>query len=113
MIRRLTLAFPPSANDYWRHNRGITHRSQQAKNYIAYVDLVCRNLGMAPVDGEVSLRLQFFRPARRMDLDNMLKVLLDALQGFGYHNDSQVVEIHAQRFEDKQNPRVELEIISL
>jgi Holliday junction resolvase RusA-like endonuclease len=33
---------------------------------------------------------------------------LDNLQGIAYVNDRQIVEIHARRFDDKANPRVEV-----
>ncbi len=59
---------------------------------------------------EVAVTLRVFRPQRSGDLDNRLKCLFDALQGVVYANDSQVVEIHAYRFEDKKRPRVEAEV---
>ena len=31
-VLRLTLPYPPSANRYWRHNRGITHLSAEARD---------------------------------------------------------------------------------
>ena len=110
MTIRLTLPYPPSANRYWRHNRGRIHRSAEAEAYKHHVGLLCNAADIWPVEHEVALDLVFFRPAKRMDLDNMLKVLLDALQGHAYINDSQVAEIHATRMDDKANPRVEVEI---
>ena len=37
-----------------------------------------------------------------------MKVLLDSLTGVIWEDDSQIVEIHAYRYEDKNNPRVEI-----
>ena len=51
-----------------------------------------------------------YRARRAGDLDNSLKVLLDALNGIAFEDDSQVVEIHARREEDPANPRVEVQI---
>lgn len=110
---KITLDIPPSANRYWRHGQGRIYRSEEANDYRQYVGLLCLTAGMQPIEGDVSMRLTFYRPARRMDLDNMLKQLFDALQGHAYHNDGQVAEIHARRCEDKANPRVELEITAL
>lgn len=59
-----------------------------------------------PLAGELKVTLDFYRPARRGDLDNRIKVTLDALQGIAFKNDSQIVEIHARRFDDKANPRM-------
>jgi len=37
------------------------------------------------------------KPVRCMDLDNCLKVAIDALQGIAYTNDSQIMRIVAQK----------------
>jgi Holliday junction resolvase RusA-like endonuclease len=58
-----------------------------------------------PLMGEVSVTIAWFRPARRGDLDNIQKILLDSLQGVAYLDDSQVGAICAFRHEDKANPR--------
>jgi Holliday junction resolvase RusA-like endonuclease len=54
--------------------------------------------------------MNFYRPQRRGDLDNRIKVLADALQGILYSDDKQVSELHAYLHDDKQNPRVEVEV---
>lgn len=110
---KLTLDYPPSGNRYWRHNRGHIHRSAEADAYIRYVALLCAAAGVQPLDGDVRVQLNFYRPAKRGDLDNGIKVLVDSLQGYGYHNDSQIAELHARRFEDKHAPRVEVEIVEV
>ena len=63
-----------------------------------------------PLTGPVTLTVTWFRKIRRGDLDNRLKVLLDALNGVLYVDDDQVVEIHAFRKDDRLNPRVEVEV---
>jgi crossover junction endodeoxyribonuclease RusA len=66
--------------------------------------------------GSVVLNVEFYcHPHRKMpDLDNLLKSLLDGLQkGGAIADDVQVSEIHARRLFDKENPRVELHIVSL
>lgn len=101
--RTLTLPIPPSANRYWQYT-GKVFTSREAilyKNEIAL--MVKRNR----ISGPVALNVTVFRPRKSGDLDNYLKVMLDALQGFLYENDSQIVEIHAYRRDDKNNPRVE------
>lgn len=110
---KITLDMPPSANRYWRHNQGRIHRSAEAMAYIQSVAWLCSTAGIEPLDGDVSVTLRFFRPARRGDLDNRIKICLDSLQGKAYHNDAQIAEIHAYRYEDKLCPRVELEITKL
>ncbi len=105
----ITLPYPPSANRYWRTDRGgRPHVSDEARAYKAAVGLLCRSLRLQPVAGEVDVRLDVYRPARRGDLDNSIKVLLDALKGHAYADDQQVVSINARRHEDKLDPRVEV-----
>lgn len=107
---KITLDTPPSANRYWRMGNNRIYRSDEANNYRQYVELLCNTAGMEPLDGDVRVRIDVYRPAKRGDLDNFLKVLGDSLQGYAYHNDAQIVEIHARRYDDPSNPRVEITV---
>lgn len=107
---KLTLPYPPTANLYWRHARGRTFLSAQAKAFKLAVGLVARATALRPLSCEVRLVVRVYRPRRVGDLDNTLKVLCDALNGHAWMDDRQIVEIHAQRHDDKANPRVEVEI---
>lgn len=104
----ITLAYPPSSNRYWRSFRGRVVRSDEASDFKRVVGRACAVARLRPLTGPVSVVLKLYRPRRAGDLDNRIKVLLDALQGFVFENDSQVVELHAYRHEDKNNPRVEV-----
>ena len=110
---KITLDTPPSANRYWRMVQGRMVRSREANDYKAYAGLICNTAGMEPLDGNVALYVDVYRPAKRGDLDNFLKVLGDSLQGYAYHNDAQIVEIHARRYDDPRNPRVEITVEAL
>lgn len=47
----------------------------------------------------------------RVDIDNGIKGILDALQGRFYHNDGQVDELHVYRDRhEKTNPRIDIEV---
>lgn len=104
----ITLPYPPSVNRYWRMVSGHMTLSSEARQYKEQVGWLCNVAGMQPADGPVSLRISVYRPQRRGDLDNTLKALLDALSGHAYVDDAQVVEIHAWRFDDGKDPRVEV-----
>lgn len=110
---RITLDVGPSANRYWRMVNGRMVRSREATDYKHYVALLCATAGFVPLDGNVCLSVDVYRPAKRGDLDNFLKVVGDALIGFAYHDDSQVVELRARRFDDPQCPRFEIEVTPL
>ncbi|HZI06723.1 MAG TPA: RusA family crossover junction endodeoxyribonuclease [Archangium sp.] len=106
---RLTLPYPPSANTYWKPSRGRgLVPSDEAGQYKAAVAAIAKAAGVLPLVGPVRLTLRAFRPRRVGDLDNVRKVLLDALQGWAYLDDGQVSEDHGYRLEDSKNPRVEV-----
>jgi len=85
----------------------------KAKKYKKAVSDLCHVEGHQPLDGNVAVNLKVFRPAKRGDLDNILKVSLDSLKGFCFHDDKQIVRIIAERYEDKINPRIEIEVTQL
>ncbi len=107
----LTLPYPPTANLYWRKWRNRIVKSGAAREYQRDVGNLVGP--MSPVAGPVRIVLDVFRPRRRGDLDNTLKVLIDALKGHAFHDDAQVAEIVARRHEDPANPRVEISIEAL
>lgn len=107
---RITLPYPVSANRYWRNVNGRMVRSAEATAYKQEVGWLCAALGIQPLTGNVCVSLDFYRPAKRGDLDNLLKVVFDSLNGWAYEDDKQIVEIHAMRHEGKDDPRVELSI---
>lgn len=109
---KVTLDYPPSANRYWRNWRGRMVVSDEARAYKLKAKLLARVAGGRPQEGPCVVHLAFFRPLRKGDLDNRIKVVLDALQGVLWLDDSQVVEIHAYRHEDKVRPRVEVEALA-
>jgi crossover junction endodeoxyribonuclease RusA len=110
---KIVLPYPPSANRYWRSYRDKVVRSDEAIAYWKEVDYLCREADLTPCDGELVINLDLYRPRKRGDLDNHIKVVLDALQSWAYTNDDQVVEIHAYRHDDKDNPRVEVEVLEI
>lgn len=96
---RCYLAEPPSANRWWRNVGGRMVLSAAAREYKAMVGrvaLVARVRAIAK-PCTVGVRLIWWRGRKSGDLDKRLGVLLDALQGVAYENDSQIVRIEADR----------------
>lgn len=60
----------------------------------------------AITDGPVRLSIDWYRERRSGDLDKRIGILLDALQGVLFANDSQIVQLVARRFDDPAHPRV-------
>lgn len=52
----------------------------------------------------------FFATRRRRDLDNQNKLILDALTGIVYEDDSQICDLRLIRGYDKSRPRIELSV---
>ncbi len=108
-VLRLTLPYPPSANEYWvpAPGRGLVP-SKTSLVYKATVRRLCA--GVRPLFGDVVLSGVVYRPRAVGDLGNRLKVLEDALQGVAYLDDDQVCEYRSLRRDlDRENPRVELQ----
>lgn len=101
----LSLPYPISTNRYWRTFRNRQIVSKEAVAYKARVAAIAAENGIKPTAKAVSLTVQLIPKANKdgsaskvcLDLDNCLKVCLDALQGAAYDDDNQVEEIHAKR----------------
>ena len=110
-VRTLTLGLPPSANRYWRMGNNRLYVSDAALDYKSDVVKLARQQRFGhPIEGDVAIALHVYRQRKAGDLDNYLKVLIDALKGIAYADDRQITHIHAYRFDDPKNPRVEVEI---
>ena len=111
---RLTLPLPPSANAYWRSiphgNSCRAILSKAGRKYKASAEYALSAQRTELLTGPVAVTFTVFFPNKRGDLDNRIKPAGDVLQGFAYENDRQIVEIHAYRRIDKDNPRLELTI---
>ena len=110
----LTLPVPPSANRYWRtvHGRPVKSREARAYRGLVWTAVAQQARARAVIVGDapVCVTARWYRGRKSGDLDNRLKVLLDALKGLAYRDDKQVVELHAYRGEDRRHPRVEVTI---
>lgn len=130
--RTTRLVLPPalSANKYWRPVNIGKHitivPTSEAKAYRHEVAMLARKAGVTITRGRVALTVRMYpaRPqdwakraakdpdswddtVRSIDLDNALKVLLDALKNIAFEDDSWVRRIDAERMEpDEHGARV-------
>jgi len=66
------------------------------------------------IDEPFEFYIDVYYPSKRSDLDNVLKLQLDVLQRIKcIKNDNNCCLIHARKFIDKANPRVEITIKTL
>lgn len=103
---------PPSANKYWRYAGGKVYTTHEAKRYKEVVAMLARVDGAKLLTGPVAVTVAIYRARKAGDLDNFLKILIDALQGICYRNDSQIVEINAMLHDDRHEPRCEVSVTS-
>lgn len=119
MTFRIVLPEAPAANRFYRNFRGRMVKSPVAARYQSEISTLCalaareKRFRALPLVGHLAVTIRWYRGRRSGDLDGRLKVLLDAMQGTVYDNDSQIVELHAFRFDDKFNPRMEVEAMAL
>lgn len=101
----ILLPYPVSANRYWRTFRGRQVVSAEAKAYkqeAGWVWAAARKKLLVGTAVHVEIELcpkltkQQGASKTRMDLDNCIKVTLDALNKVAFADDSQVVSIRAR-----------------
>ena len=109
----LTLPYPPTVNHMYRRARGHLALTPEALAFRHAVRTIAMVQDVRPVTGPVAVFVDVYRPRRRGDLDNILKAILDALNGVAYRDDEQVEQINAQRYDDKRAPRVEVSVVAL
>ena len=75
------------------------------------------NVGLEPAAGEVAVHLDFFsavtRGDRMKDLDNCIKLVLDALNDIAWTDDRQVASIQARISRGATHPFTRIEVYEL
>lgn len=138
-MNSITVTLPPpvSANVYWRtrvvKNMAMTYVSKEAKDFKAAVLQLLRAAGVTePFPGRVAVSMQLYphRPldwkarqkklgaawddgVRSIDLDNSIKVTLDAMKGVAFVDDVWVRQIAAERMEPDGEARVVVTITAM
>ena len=93
---------------------GSLAKTPAMKKYENDFFIQCNHYRNKNIQGYFEIYVDVFYPNQRSDLDNSLKVCLDCLQKINaIDNDNKCVKIVAQKFLDKQNPRIEFELVEL
>lgn len=119
----ITLPYPPSANRYWRSyvpkgwTRALVVVSEEAKQFKANAGWRAKAAGIRePLQGLIAIELTLHpkltaasrqrakrdpngwdEDAECIDLDNAVKVTLDALKGIAFEDDRRVFQLLARR----------------
>jgi crossover junction endodeoxyribonuclease RusA len=94
-----------------RHGNGHTYTAAETVHAENVVKNHARRARAPKLLGPVVLELKFFRATRRRcDLDNLAKLVQDALNGIAYRDDDQIVSLVASKAHDAANPRTEVTV---
>jgi Holliday junction resolvase RusA-like endonuclease len=89
-------------------------KTKALKEYEDKFYIQCDKYRNANITGYFELYLRVFYPSERSDLDNSLKIILDCLQRIrAIKNDNRCVRIVAEKYLDKEKPRIEFSINKL
>jgi crossover junction endodeoxyribonuclease RusA len=121
MNNKIKLPYPISANRYWRTFRNRTVVSKEAGAYKKQVALLAMvaNVKVSGKQVEVSITLlprltkSGVASLVVLDLDNALKVTIDALKGIAYIDDDQIRVIHARYGDPVKDGGVVVEVKEL
>lgn len=92
VIRIFVPMLPPSVNKYV--NKRFNKVRDELKEFKDWIALSCETHQIQPIPGKVSVSISIYRSGRG-DLDNYIKPILDALQEKAFHDDGDVIELHA------------------
>lgn len=103
---------PSKSNCYRIGTKGL-FKTKALSTYEENFYIQCNHYRNANITGYFELHVDVFYPNQKSDLDNSLKVTLDCLQRVkAIPNDNKCVKIVAQKFMDKDKPRIEFELKS-
>lgn len=102
---------PPSkSNQYIIANNRLI-KSKAVKTYEDLFYIQCTKYRGRNIQGYFEAHIKVYYPNQRSDLDGMMKVFFDNLQRVGaIKNDNKLVKVIAEKFLDKENPRIEFKI---
>ena len=108
-----TLPYPPSVNSMYAtvgRRRILSAEGRRFKSTVATIMLAYR---VKPIRGDIIVTGRIYRPRRCGDLSNRIKAAEDAMNGIGFVDDSQIVELHWYRYDDKDDPRCVISVTRL
>lgn len=119
MIWETILGNTPSKSNSYKivsfNGHASLAKTKALKEYEDKFYIQCSKYRNALLNGYFELHVKVYYPSERSDLDNSLKIILDCLQHKckAIKNDNRCVKIVAEKFLDKNNPRIEFSLISI
>lgn len=115
MEQKIIGQVPSKSNSYMIGKIGGHYtilKKAAVKRYERQFLLQCNHYRDWKYGGLFKIAIDVFCSTMSHDLDNTLKVVLDCLQYCNaIKNDNQCIDIHARKFIDKKEPRIEFSLI--
>jgi Holliday junction resolvase RusA-like endonuclease len=94
---------PPSMNAYWRsvcrNGRPIVYLSKKGSEFKKALSFIAKSKIKEPFATSVVVSIEYFTTgAVGKDIDNILKPILDAMNGVVYVDDKQIEELRVLKF---------------
>jgi crossover junction endodeoxyribonuclease RusA len=106
---------PISTNTIYKtSNRRFIYMTSEGKDLKEYYQLQAMQQWKKKIlENNIKIKVNlYFKDKKRRDIDNWHKLSLDALTGIVWKDDSQIFEMTIKKNIDKNNPRIEIEIIT-
>lgn len=84
---------PQSVNAMYNRTGRNVRKSDTAKAYQHLLGYAFNLVDVQPIDGLVDMTVNWYFKTMRSDIDNRVKLLMDALEGHMYANDNQIVNL--------------------
>ena len=111
MTITLFVAGQPVPKQRPRVSNGHAYTPARTRAWEQEIGWMARAVGMEPMAGDVGITLRFQRKGRvRADLDNLVKAVLDGLNGIAFGDDRQIIELVADVHYGCASPGVHIAI---
>ncbi len=129
MIIDFTIPGEPKGKGRPRFGKGHTYTPDDTENYETFVKICYAKNARKPFPADSRIKMTVMAyfgipaskpkyikqamakgdilPAKTPDVDNIAKIICDALNGLAYKDDKQIVELHVSKFY-AEDPRVEV-----
>lgn len=108
-VHKFTVPGNPIPKARARSAKGHHYTPRRTRDYENRVRMWSRNVPR--LKGDVKVICTFYREdAQPCDLDNLVKSILDPLNGRAFADDRQVVWLEAIKTIDRENPRAEVQV---
>lgn len=109
---KISLPLPPTTNHIYGRSGNRTYMKKKAKDWKTECSWTIKQTWRPKptLKGDVKVKVTYYLKRDR-DLDGGNKLLFDTMEGIVYENDKQIVQINLYKEWDKENPRIEVEVL--